>query len=122
MFKQLRVVNYFVCSTKLWVLVGKCVEAVWALRNDLAHAHAVQHFNVWHCQHLEEVLVAASTRTVTGAHFARSKNCYINAGTLQQLGHRLRNFFVLVVEASCATNPVQVLVVESSTWVKNGDV
>ena len=122
MFKQLRVVNHFVGSTKLRILVGKRVEAVWALRNDLAHTHAVQHFNVWHGQHLEQVLIAASARAVTSAHFTWSKNCHVNAGTLEQLRHRLRNFFILVVEASCATNPVQVLVIESSTWVKYGDV
>ena len=115
-------VNHFVCSTELRVLVSKCVEAVWALRNNFAHTHAVQHFNVWHGQHLEEVFVAASSRTVTRAHFAWSKNCHINAGALQQLRHGLRDLLVLVIEASCATNPVQVLMVESSTRVEHRDV
>ena len=57
LLKKLRVVNYFVFSTKLWLLVGECVEAVRTLRDDLFDTHAVEHVNVGHGQHLEQVLV-----------------------------------------------------------------
>ena len=50
-------VNNFVVAAQLWVFVLQCVEAMWALCDDLFHAHAVQHFNVWQCEHLEQVFV-----------------------------------------------------------------
>ena len=51
-------VHNFVVAAQLWVLILQCVETVWALRDDLLHAHAVHHFNVRQCEHLEQVLVA----------------------------------------------------------------
>ena len=91
-------VNHFVVTTQLWVLVLQRVEAVWALRNDLAHSHAVQHFNVWNREHLEEVFVTRTTSRVTCTHFAWSQNGNINVCALEQLGHCLRDFLVLVIE------------------------
>ena len=112
-------VNHFIRATQLRILVCQCVKAVWALRNDLAHTHAVEHLNVWHCQHLEQVFVAAATSTVARAHFAWSKNCNIDACALEQLGHRLCDFLVLVVETASTTNPVQVLVVKRRARIKH---
>ena len=56
-FEELTVVNNFVVAAQLWVFVLQRVETMWALRDDFLHAHAVQHFNVWQCKHLEQILV-----------------------------------------------------------------
>ena len=56
-FEELTVVNHFVVATQLWVFVLQRVEAMRALCDDLANTHAVHHFNVWQCKHLEQVLV-----------------------------------------------------------------
>ena len=62
LLEQLRVVHELVVAAQLWVLVLERVEAVWALGDDLLHAHAVEHLDVGHCQHLEQVLVTAAAR------------------------------------------------------------
>ena len=51
-------VHHLVVAAELWVFVLQRVEAVGALRDDLLYAHAVEHFDIRHRQHLEEVLVA----------------------------------------------------------------
>jgi len=51
------VVDDLVVAVQLRVLVEQRVEAVRALGDDLLHAHAVEHLDVLHGQHLEDVLV-----------------------------------------------------------------
>ena len=58
--EQLRVVDDLVVAAQLRVLVLQRVEAVRALGDDLLHAHAVEHLDVRHGEHLEQVLVAAA--------------------------------------------------------------
>ena len=91
-------VHHFVVATQLRVLVLQRVEAVWALGDDFFDAHAIQHLDVRCGQHLEEVFVAAASGTVAGAHFAGPQDGHVDACALQQLGHGLGDFFVLVVE------------------------
>ena len=43
-----------------------------------------------------------------GVDEARSEDRHVDAGSLQQLGHGLGDLLVLVVERTCATNPVEV--------------
>ena len=62
-----------VVAAELRVLVLQRVEAVRALGDDLAHAHAVEHLDVGHRQHLEQVLVAAAPSRVAGAHLAGAR-------------------------------------------------
>ena len=104
-----RVVDDLVVAAELRVLVEQRVEAVRALRDDLAHAHAVEHLDVRHRQHLEQVLVARAAGRVAGAHLRRAEHGDGDAGPAQQVGHRLGDALVLVVEAAGAADPVQVL-------------
>ena len=69
-----------VVPAELRVLVLQRVEAVRALGDDLLHAHPVEHLDVGHRQHLEQVLVAAAPRRVAGAHLARPEDRHVDAG------------------------------------------
>ena len=107
--EQLDVVDDLVVAAELRVLVEQRVEAVRALGDDLLHAHAVEHLDVRHRQHLEQVLVAGAAGRVAGAHLRRPEDGDGDAGPPQQLGHRLGDPLVLVVEAAGAADPVEVL-------------
>ena len=115
-------VHDLVVAAELRVLVLQRVEAVRALRDDLLHAHAVEHLDVGHGQHLEEVLVAGAAGRVAGAHLRRPEDGHVEAGPLQQLGHGLGDLLVLVVEAAGAAHPVEVLVGERRRRVDDLDV
>ena len=109
LLEQLGVVDDLVVAAELRVLVEQRVEAVRALGDDLAHAHAVEHLDVRHRQHLEQVLVAGAAGRVAGAHLRRPEHGDGDPGPPQQLGHRLGDPLVLVVEAAGAADPVEVL-------------
>ena len=115
--QQLGVVHDLVVAAELRVLVVQRVEAVRALRDDLLHAHAVEHLDVRHGQHLEQVLVARPAGRVAGAHLRRSEHGDGDPGPAQQLGHRLGDPLVLVVEAAGAADPVEVLGLQRLTRV-----
>ena len=110
--EELAVVHHLVVAAELRVLVEQRVEAVRALRDDLLDAHAVERLDVLHRQHLEDVLVAGAAGAVAGAHLGRAEDGEVDAGPLHELGHRLGDLLVLVVEAAGAADPVEVLVVE----------
>ena len=106
--EELAVVHNFVVATHLRVFIGKCVEAMRTLRDDLLHAHSVERFDVLHCEHLEDVFVARTTCGIARAQFRWAKNREGNTRALQKLRHGLGDLLVLVVERTCATNPVEV--------------
>src|ERR671910_1268228 len=110
--EQLAVVDDLVVAAELRVLVAERVEAVGALGDDLAHAHAVERLDVLHGEHLEDVLVARAPCGVAGAVLGRAEDGEVEPGPLHQLGHGDRDLLVLVVEAAGAAHPVEVLVVE----------
>ncbi len=105
LLEQLAVVHDLVVAAELRVLVEQRVEAVRALGDDLLHAHAVEHLDVRHGQHLEEVLVARPAGRVAGAHLRRTEHGDGDPGPPQQLGHRLGDPLVLVVEAARRSRP-----------------
>ena len=88
----------------------------------LLHAHAVEHLDVRHREHLEQVLVARAAGRVAGAHLAGAEDGDVDAGPPQQLGHRLGDLLVLVVERTGAADPVQVLGGERLARIDDGDV
>ncbi len=100
-----RVVHDLVVAAELRVLVLQRVEAVRALRDDLLHAHAVERLDVLHREHLEDVLVARAAGRVAGAHLARAEDREVDAGALQQLGHRAARLLVPVVERCPRSRP-----------------
>ena len=110
-----------VVAAELRVLVLQRVEAVRALGDDLLHAHAVEHLDVRHRQHLEQVLVAAAACRVAGAHLAGAEDGHVDAGPAQQLGHRLGDLLVLVVERAGAADPVEVLGGDRLARIDDGD-
>ena len=97
--------DHLVVPAELRVLVQQRVEAVGALRDDLLHAHAVERLDVLHRQHLEDVLVARAAGRVAGAVLGRAEDGEVDVGPLQQLGHRLGDLLVLVVEATRRSRP-----------------
>ena len=103
--QELRVVDHLVVAVELRVLVLQRVEAVRALRDDLLHAEAVERLDVLHREHLEDVLVARAPGAVAGAHLARAEDREVDAGPLEQLGHRAARLLVPVVERSRAARP-----------------
>ena len=80
LLEQLGVVDDLVVAAELRVLVEQRVEAVRALGDDLLHAHAVEHLDVRHRQHLEQVLVAGAAGRVAGAHLRRPEDGDVDAG------------------------------------------
>ena len=74
LFEELAVVDDFVVATELRILVGKRVEAMRTLGDDLLDAHAVEGLDVLHCEHLKDVLVAGSSSRITGAVLGWAKN------------------------------------------------
>ena len=105
-------VDHLVVAAELRVLVLDHVEAVRALRDDLAHAHAVERLDVLHREHLEDVLVARAAGLVAVAHLARPEDREVDARALQQLGERAARLLVAVVEAARAPDEEEVLVLE----------
>src|SRR4051812_48693728 len=101
--------DHLVVTAELRVLVLQGVEAVRALRDDLAHTHPVEHLHVGHDQHLEQVLVAAAPRRIARAHLAGPEDDDVDPRPLEELGHGLGDLAVLVVERTGATDPVEVL-------------
>ena len=87
LFQQLGVVDDFIFSTKLWVLISQSIETMWTLGDDLLDAHTVEHVNIGHCQHLEQVLVTRTPRRVSRAHFTWPQDCDVNARALEKFGH-----------------------------------
>ena len=110
--EELAVVDDLVVAAELRVLVAQRVEAVRALGDDLAHAHAVEAGDVLLGQHLEQVLVAGAAGRVAGAQLGRPEDGEVDPGAAQQLGGGLRDPLVLVVEGAGAAHPVEVLVGE----------
>ena len=106
--EELAVMHNFIVATHLRVLVGKGVEAMRALRDDLLHAHAIERFDVLRCEHLEDVFVARTSCRIARAHFRWAKNREGNTRALQKLRHCLGDLLVLVIERTCATDPVEV--------------
>ena len=119
--EQLGVVHDLVVAVELGVLVLQGVEAVRALRDDLLHAETVERLDVLHREHLEDVLVARAAGAVAGAHLARAEDREVDAGALEELGHRPAGLLVAVVEAARAADPVQVLVVEVAARLDDVD-
>ena len=120
--QELAVMHHLVVATELRVLVEQRVEAVGALRDDLAHAHAIQHLDVLHREHLEEVLVSRTPGGVASAQLGRAEDGEVDARPFEQPRDGLRHLAVLVVEGARATDPVQVLVVERLGAVDDHDV
>ena len=114
-------VHHLVVAAELRVLVGECVEAVGALRDDLLDAHAVERLDVLAGEHLEQVLVARAASRVAGAVLGRTENGEVDAGTLQQLRHGLGDLLVLVVEGTGTADPVEVLGFERLAAVDDVD-
>ena len=50
--------NNFVMAAELRVLELECVETMRALSDDFLHTHAVKHFDVLHCKHLEDIFIS----------------------------------------------------------------
>ena len=121
LLQQLTVVHDLVLAAELWILVLQRVEAVRALGDDLAHAHAVEHLDVGHGEHLEQVLVARPSRRVAGAHLAGTEDGEVEPGPLQELGHRAGDLPVLSSNDPTA-DPVKELVGEGLARIHDGHV
>ena len=93
--EQLAVVYDLVVTAELGVLVGECVEAVWALGDDLLDAHRVERLDVLHGQHLEDVLVAAAASRVAGAHLAGPRMAKLTLARSMSLANACETFLFL---------------------------
>ena len=91
-------VKHLVVAAELRVLVFSSVKAVRALGNDLANSHAVESLDVLGGEHLEDVLVSRASSRVAGAVLGWAENGKADSGTLQQLGHCLGDFLILVIK------------------------
>ena len=109
LLEQLAVVHDLVVAAELRVLVEQRVEAVRALGDDLLTPmpSSISMFGIASIWNRYSLPRAAGR--VAGAHLRRPEHGDRDAGPPQQLGHRLRDPLVLVVEATGAADPVQVL-------------
>src|ERR1700716_2595108 len=114
-------VDDLVVAAELGILVLQRVEAVGALRDDLLHAEAVEGLDVLGGEHLEDVLVARSPGRAAAAELPGSQDREVDPGAAEELGDRPAGALVAIVEAAGAADPVEVLVVERSGAVDDGD-
>jgi hypothetical protein len=90
-----------------------------ALGDDLLHAHAVEvsmfcMASIWKMYSLPE------RRAGSPVQFSRrAEDGEVDVGPLQQLGHRLGDLLVLVVERAGAADPVEVLGLERLARVED---
>ena len=107
LIEELGVVVHLVAAAELRVLVPERVEAVRTGGDDLAHAVAIQGFDVALGQHLEQELVADAAGRVSAAGFLAAEDRELDAGLLQQLRGGADGVPVALDEGAAAADPHQ---------------
>ena len=105
LYQKISVMNYFIMTAKLRVLVLQHIEAMRTCCYDLFYVVVIQCRDIVFHQHLSKILVSNSACRITSAFFFCSKDCKFNSCFLHQLCKGLRHLCVTCIECSGTTHP-----------------